>query len=57
MERKVILLMLLLSAVAETLVAQRIKEKQPKKQNDGSPVAREIVTVKAGIPFSKELDS
>ena len=29
---------------------------QLKKQNDGSPVAREIVTVKNGVPFSKELD-
>lgn len=29
---------------------------QIKKQNDGSPLAREIVTVKAGVPFSKELE-
>lgn len=29
---------------------------QIRKQNDGSPVSREIVTVKDGIPFSKELD-
>jgi xylan 1,4-beta-xylosidase len=29
---------------------------QIKKQNDGSPVSREIVTVKNGIPFVKELD-
>jgi xylan 1,4-beta-xylosidase len=29
---------------------------QIKKQNDGSPVSREIITVKSGMPFSKELD-
>jgi xylan 1,4-beta-xylosidase len=29
---------------------------QIKKQNDGSPVSREIVTVKNGIPFVKELE-
>ena len=29
---------------------------QLKKQNDGSPVAREIVTIKDGRPFMKELD-
>lgn len=28
---------------------------QIKKQNDGSPMAREIVTIKKNIPFSKEL--
>jgi len=29
---------------------------QIKKQNDGSPISKEIITVKDGIPFSKELD-
>lgn len=29
---------------------------QIKKQNDGSPVSKEIIVVKNGIPFSKELD-
>ena len=29
---------------------------QIKKQNDGSPVLKEIITVKGGVPFSKELD-
>ena len=29
---------------------------QIKKQNDGSPISREIITVKDGIPFSKELE-
>lgn len=29
---------------------------QIKKQNDGSPVTREIVRVKASVPFSKELE-
>ena len=27
-----------------------------KKQNDGSPVSRELITIKDGQPFSKELD-
>jgi xylan 1,4-beta-xylosidase len=37
--------------------AQLSKEQveQIKKQNDGSPVSREIITVRAGTPFSKEL--
>lgn len=34
----------------------RQQVEQIKKQNDGSPVSREIITVKDGIPFSKELD-
>ncbi|WP_089779170.1 GH39 family glycosyl hydrolase [Chitinophaga sp. YR573] len=29
---------------------------QIKKQNDGSPLSREIITVKAGVPFTKELE-
>lgn len=29
---------------------------QIKKQNDGSPILKEIITVKDGTPFSKELD-
>ncbi|MFB6456921.1 glycoside hydrolase [Chitinophaga sp. Hz27] len=29
---------------------------QIKKQNDGAPVSREMVAVKAGLPFTKELD-
>lgn len=29
---------------------------QIKKQNNGSPVSREIITVKEGVPFAKELD-
>jgi xylan 1,4-beta-xylosidase len=29
---------------------------QIKKQNDGSPISREIVTIKDGIPFSKKLE-
>ena len=29
---------------------------QIKKQNDGSPLLKEIITVKSGVPFSKELD-
>ena len=29
---------------------------QIKKQNDGSPAYKEIITVKTGIPFSKELE-
>lgn len=34
----------------------RQEVEQIKKLNDGSPVTREIVTVKAGIPFTKELE-
>ncbi|NII29724.1 glycoside hydrolase [Pseudoflavitalea sp. X16] len=34
----------------------RQQVEQIKKQNDGSPVSKEVVTVKNGIPFSKELD-
>ena len=29
---------------------------QIKKQNDGSPVSKEIITIKNGVPFSKELE-
>jgi xylan 1,4-beta-xylosidase len=34
----------------------KVQVEQIKKQNDGSPFSKEIVTVKAGIPFSKEMD-
>jgi xylan 1,4-beta-xylosidase len=34
----------------------RQQVEQIKKQNDGSPVSREMVTVKTGVPFSKELE-
>jgi len=34
----------------------KIQVEQIKKMNNGSPVAAEIVKVKAGTPFSKELD-
>jgi xylan 1,4-beta-xylosidase len=34
----------------------RLQVEQIKKLNDGSPVSKEIVTIKAGTPFSKELD-
>jgi xylan 1,4-beta-xylosidase len=34
----------------------KIQVEQIKKQNDGSPVYSEIVRIKAGTPFSKELD-
>ncbi|MGE5395419.1 MAG: GH39 family glycosyl hydrolase [Candidatus Saccharibacteria bacterium] len=34
----------------------RPQVEQIKKQNDGSPVAKEFITVKAGTPLSKELD-
>jgi xylan 1,4-beta-xylosidase len=34
----------------------RQQVEQIKKQNDGSPISREITVVKAGAPFSKELE-
>lgn len=34
----------------------RQQVEQIKKQNDGSPVSREIITIKSGMPFLKELD-
>ena len=34
----------------------RAQVDQIKKQNDGFPVAREIITVKEGVPFTKELN-
>ncbi len=34
----------------------KLQVEQIKKQNDGSPISKEIVKVKTGIPFSKELD-
>ena len=34
----------------------RAQVDQIKKQNNGSPVSREIITVKEGVPFTKELD-
>lgn len=38
----------------QQLTKQQVE--QIKKQNDGSPFLKEIITVKNGIPFSKELD-
>lgn len=38
----------------QQLTKQQVE--QIKKQNDGSPVLKEIITVKDGIPFSKALD-
>ena len=34
----------------------RRQVEQIKKQNDGSPISKEIVTIKDGITFTKELD-
>ncbi|AXY78569.1 glycoside hydrolase [Paraflavitalea soli] len=34
----------------------KLQVDQIKKQNDGSPVSREVITIKNGVPFSKELD-
>ena len=34
----------------------KIQVEQIKKQNDGSPVSKEIITIKGGSPFSRELD-
>ncbi len=34
----------------------KIQVGQIKKQNDGSPISKEIITVKTGISFSKEMD-
>jgi xylan 1,4-beta-xylosidase len=34
----------------------KLQVEQIKRQNDGSPISKEIITVKDGIPFSKELD-
>lgn len=34
----------------------RQQVEQIKRQNDGSPGSKEIITVKSGVPFSKELD-
>jgi xylan 1,4-beta-xylosidase len=34
----------------------KIQVEEIKKQNDGSPLSKEIISVKAGTPFSKELD-
>jgi xylan 1,4-beta-xylosidase len=34
----------------------KVEVEQIKKQNDGSPVSKEIITVKAGTTFSKELE-
>jgi xylan 1,4-beta-xylosidase len=34
----------------------KLQVEQIKKLNDGSPVSKEIVIIKAGTPFSKELD-
>jgi xylan 1,4-beta-xylosidase len=34
----------------------KLQVEQIKQQNDGSPISKEIITVNAGAPFSKELD-
>jgi xylan 1,4-beta-xylosidase len=34
----------------------KVQVEQIKKINDGSPITKEVVTIKSGIPFSKELD-
>ncbi|HEY4788609.1 MAG TPA: glycoside hydrolase [Bacteroidales bacterium] len=34
----------------------KIQVEQIKKLNDGSPISKDIIMVKAGIPFTKELD-
>jgi xylan 1,4-beta-xylosidase len=34
----------------------KLQVEQIKRQNDGAPVSKEIITLKSGIPFSKELD-
>ena len=34
----------------------KLQVEQIKKQNDGSPISKEIITVKTGTPFSKELE-
>jgi xylan 1,4-beta-xylosidase len=34
----------------------KLQVEQIKKQNDGSPISNEIITVKTGTPFSKELE-
>jgi xylan 1,4-beta-xylosidase len=38
----------------QQLTKQQVE--QIKKQNDGSPVAKEIITIKDGAAFSKELE-
>ncbi len=38
----------------QRLTKQQVE--QIKKQNDGSPFLKEILTIKDGVPFSKELD-
>lgn len=34
----------------------KVQVEQIKKQNDGSPISKEIITVKTGTPFTKELE-
>jgi len=34
----------------------RQQVEQIKRQNDGSPVSKEIISIKSGVPFSKELE-
>ena len=43
-------------AMGKPAQLNRQQVEQIKKQNDGSPVAREIITIKDGTPFSKELE-
>lgn len=34
----------------------KIQVEQLKKQNDGTPISKEIISIKTGTPFSKEMD-
>jgi len=43
-------------SLGKPLQLTKIQVEQIKKQNDGSPVSKEIITIKAGSPFSRELD-
>lgn len=43
-------------AMGKPAQLNRQEVEQIKKQNDGSPVTREIIAVKAGVPFTKELE-
>ncbi|WPV65375.1 GH39 family glycosyl hydrolase [Chitinophaga sp. LS1] len=43
-------------ALGKPVQLNRQEVEQIKKQNDGSPVTREMIAVKAGVPFTKELE-
>ena len=43
-------------AMGKPAQLSKVQVEQIKEQNDGSPISKEIITVKAGTPFSKELD-